>query len=88
MLAILNGSTGRHILSVGLVAISYLIAMKAPSAYEMLRKFRPVLNLEQFDVRAMTKPKAVVVCALIAGLAMGLALINLGSDSEFLYFQF
>lgn len=63
-----------------------LIALFAPNTQEIMSKFQPAWDTVTSNTRWQWRPHPAL--AILAGLALGLSIINIGQVSEFLYFQF
>jgi D-alanyl-lipoteichoic acid acyltransferase DltB (MBOAT superfamily) len=63
-----------------------LIALFAPNTQEIMSKFNPAWDTVSSNTRWQWRPHPAL--AILAGLALGLSIVNIGQVSEFLYFQF
>ena len=63
-----------------------LIALFAPNTQEIMSKFNPAWDTVSSNTRWQWRPH--LALAILAGLALGLSIVNIGQVSEFLYFQF
>lgn len=63
-----------------------LIALFAPNTQEIMGKFHPAWDAVTSNTRWQWRPHPAL--AVLAGLALGLSIVNIGQVSEFLYFQF
>ncbi len=63
-----------------------LIALFAPNTQEIMSKFQPAWDSVTSNSRVQWRPHPAL--AIVAGLALGLSIVNIGQVSEFLYFQF
>jgi hypothetical protein len=69
-----------------MVILVSLIALFAPNTQEIMSKFDPAWNEVSSKTRCLWQPRPLL--AILAGLALGLSIVNIGQVSEFLYFQF
>lgn len=66
------------------IAITFLM----PNTYEILRRYKPVLNTEQFFPANARRIRPANLIYLVTGMAFAIGLACLDTNSEFLYFQF